>query len=372
MIGWISDTYWEVLRLAPKDSDDPCFWMGEAGFFLPRDGQSPENWILELLSRRWPAMHPDLVPFAVDASGNRYCFHVPGVRRGRRAAVVCWMYETYFALPVASSFDTFLDWIGLTTAWVARQGIDPVLDVGHLETVVEPMARALGRPGAYATYFHHPESTLTHLHRAMLHLDRYAAGSLTWESRRVWEDGWGQPGAQHARAALQAFPECAAAHLVLARYGNVGSAGSVRAEALAQVLRTPLVYAGDPAMRHFGGLEGLHPAGIAERIADLPEALDLLEDDPLLELVLREDPQQPDAWLRVAFRWLEREAMRPAIHAASNALLLGQSSPLLPDTLAFLAELYEAAGWTWHEQLIARDLERLSATRARSSETRHP
>ena len=49
-------------------------------------------------------MHPDLLPFARDGWGNRFCFvDAPDALAPEGFAIVYWMYETFSAVPIASS-----------------------------------------------------------------------------------------------------------------------------------------------------------------------------------------------------------------------------------------------------------------------------
>ena len=115
-------------------------WFGDVGFFVPRSTDLLQSWIIQLARRRWTGMHPDLVPFAADGAGNLFCFVLSAATPMRDSqAVVLWMYETYRCVPVASSFDLFVAWIGLTSFAAVRRGNIAILDAAAYDLRILPL-----------------------------------------------------------------------------------------------------------------------------------------------------------------------------------------------------------------------------------------
>lgn len=131
------------------------------------------------------------------------------------------------------------------------------------------------------------------------------------------------------------------------------------ADLLVRSLRSPLVYVVDPAMRWFGELPVVEPGVLLERVADRPEALDLLDVDPLVHLVLAGDPTSQQAWLETALAFLDGGQWEPALTMACNALHVGATGADVTPALHFLEELYAALGWPVHSAWMSAEAERL-------------
>src|SRR5690625_3433364 len=90
-------------------------------------------------------MPPELLPFASDAVGNRFCLVMDDEGTDpEKLPVVYWMYETTLAVPIASCFDRFLDWIGLVSEIYVRRGTDEIYSRVDHEEIVLPTLDALG------------------------------------------------------------------------------------------------------------------------------------------------------------------------------------------------------------------------------------
>jgi hypothetical protein len=338
---------------ASSRDDDGYWWLGDAGFFAPDTAEAGRRWLDLLAERRWPSMHIDLLPIAVDGSGNRYCFvrsEQPGMPR---EAVVCWMYETYRAVPIATTFDGFVDWLVLGAVAAARRGDDPLLDRTHLETRILPAAERLGRPGdlvdAITTAMPGP---LT-VSEAMLARHPDAPGPSVMVAARRLEEGEFELAASNARTAGRAFPEFAAAW-TLAAAGDP-QASHARFRALWTALHQPLLYCGDPWMPNLDRIPEVKPDRLAESLATHPWAHEISAWDPVWDLVLAEDPLAATAWLGVGVALANENELQYATLATANALWLGDDPEERGAAVELLGEIYGALGWSWHASMCALD-----------------
>ena len=136
--------YLALLSLLRERSGERRAWFGDVGFRLPGADVESATWVERLTDARWRGMHPDLIPFAEDGFDNQFCF-VRSERRSMRRcrAVVYWTYETYRAVPIASSFDAFLRWAALTAHVSVLRG-EPFVDPDVVTERAEPGASGAG------------------------------------------------------------------------------------------------------------------------------------------------------------------------------------------------------------------------------------
>lgn len=350
----LPSSYLRLLAMAASSPDDDGrWWFGEAGFFVPGTAEAGRHWVDLLSERRWPSMHVDLLPIAVDGSGNRYCF-VRSERAGMPGeAVVCWMYETYRAVPISATFDGFIDWLVLGAVAAARRGDVPSLDRVHLETRVLPASERLGRPSDLVDAFSTTRPGTLDIAEAMLqrHPDAPGAGAVL--AARHLEEGRRDLAAREARVATRVFPEFAAAWL-LAAQGDP-PASHARFRALWQALHQPLLYGGDPWMPNLDRVPEVRPDQLAESLATHPWASEVSAWDPVWDLVLSEDPLAAPAWLRVAVDLANEGALQDATLAGANALWLGADVEERAGAMDLLGEIYGALGHTWHASMCVLD-----------------
>lgn len=372
----LPELYLTLLEHAEDHHGEGIWWLGEAGFFLRSErsgaaeseaaqGASSDSAappLEQLITRRWPRMHPELLPFACDASGNLYCFQYTARAPGQPPLVVHWMYETYLALPIASDFNAFLDWLGLTSAYMAEKRTDERLDREHYERRVLPLLRELGKQKDYSKVLERLGLRQSDLHRAMISLDPNAAGSLTWQAQRLCQLGSEASGFEYALRAVEAFSDCTAAHLILSRH-EVASDSMRNANSLIDVLRSPLAFSGDQDMPHFGGLVSMSFDRFMIRVIESNEAMGLLQEQPEAVFISGRDPRAARTWLHVVDGYLQQQQLYPAITAAANALFVCQRRELDDDLLLMLGDLYREAGHPSHAALVEQDLERLAAQR---------
>lgn len=353
---WREVVAWLVTRL---EGNGPVAWVGEAGLYVPPEalvGGTAEAVAGWLQRYRFPGMNPTFLPFAQDGAGNRFCFaYEPG---RLEPFIVLWMYETFAALPVSGTFRGFLDWIGMTAAFAARQRLHPVIDDVHLHEEVLPTLEAWGRTLVYPAFFEESVVDLCTLHRALVEVDPGAAGSHLMLAQRAAEQG----------AVPDAMERCDRALALTSRLTLAASlrADCVRAESrwraqddLMQAFRGYHGFGGDPLMVGYGTL----PVGDVSRLAELlssgPEASERALSDPVWELILYENPLDPEAWLRVALDHVEREELVDAVDMAVNALYFGLQEPIAPRIVEMLSELYEALDAPFFAELAGGEAARL-------------
>lgn len=351
-LPWREVVSWMASR--PEDAST-TFWLGEAGLYVPppevlaEGDEALAGWLRRL---RFPGMNPTFLPFAQDGAGNRFCF---AFEPGRAEPfVVLWMYETFAALPISGTFRSFLDWVGMTASFAARQRLHPVIDEVHLHEEVLPTLEAWGRTLAYPTFFEESMVDLWTLHRALVEVDPGAAGSHLMLAQRAAE--------------LQMLPEalerCDRALAVTRRLTLAASlrADCVRPESvwraqddLLQAFRGYHGYGGDPLMIGYGTLPAGDASRLAEQLSSGPDASERALSDPIWELILYEDPQDPEAWLRVALDHVERDELVEAVDMALNALYFGLQEPIAPRIAELLSELYEAIDAPFFAALASAD-----------------
>lgn len=332
----------------------PRAWLGDVGFRMPRTERDRGRWEGVLTDRRWQGMHPDLMPFAEDGFGNQFCFY----RHPREGAVqsrpiVYWMYETYRAVPIASSFDGFLAWIGLTAFVAARHG-DPVVDRAHIEDELRPALDAVGIHHDYAEALESHDPTPHEVHKGLLKLDPESPAALL--SIAEWNGAHGRPleALDCCAEATFSFPDFAAARYAAARVLNATGDGVAEFDALMQTLERPMLFGGDPGMGGFRVLPQVDVRWVVENLAKHPAFAEFETTSPLWTLVLRDDPTTAQSWVDVALDYAEENELERSVTMATNALFLGFGSELGPLIHGLLAELYSALKWEWHEEVVLR------------------
>ncbi len=333
-------------------------WFGDVGFFVPSGGAPDEAWVEELVRRRWPGMHPDLLPFAHDGADNLYCLH-RSARHAMRdvAPVMLWMYETYHAVPVASSFETFVAWLGLTAWTTVRRGSDPVIDAHHFDAAVRPLLERFDLSTEFSVLLPEPYPSNAEVHRAFLKLDPFAPASLVAAGMRQQQAGMGLRGIESVDRALSAFPEFSAA--AVARSRIQASLRDLPGElaAVEQALRLPLAYSGDAMMPFLGEVPEVDAGALLETLNGHPLPTDSIFAEPAWELLLYDDPTSPQTWLQVAADWANAGALEESVTLACNALHLSGNGPpeAAMETLSLLLELYEALHWPWHHHIVEQE-----------------
>jgi hypothetical protein len=355
----LPSSYRSILALAePQGEDDRHFWLGDCGFILPPTADSPPDWIRRLSELRWPGMHPDLIPFAVDGMENRWCFYRGGRPDSPHAgAVVYWMYQTYRAIPVADSFDDFVDFIGLSAAASAWRGDDAVIDMAHWHAVVRPMLVRLGRPVDSIERQSRDNHDTASIHRMMTQLHPRASGSLLARALNLTEPEHAMNALSLCERALEAFPEFAAAESVRVELLDRVGTREDRAEALLRLFRLPLVYGGDSHVPCFPTLSPLDITRLVEQLATDPWANEKLLDEPVFDMLLHDDPTSPQAWLTAAVETANANDLEMAVTMAQNALLFGYFDDWGVAAMTLLGELYEALGWDAHLDITRLDAE---------------
>jgi len=330
-------------------------YYGIAEFYAPKEELKGADLLDALTDKRWPGMHSDLIPFANDGTGNLFCLVNGRSKTAKHGAVVHWMYETYSATPIASSFDHFLDWIWLTANYTARHGIDDAIDMQNVETRLTPLLSELR---------YHPASldlmirdrTLYGLHKAMVASDRRAAASLLTGAFLGSHPLHDMRTLERMRMAAEAFPEYTAAHMAMVSAFRAQSHESEVMTTLLDAIHSPLVYGGDRLVPYIGDIPEVDATQIAEMLATHPELQEWSIIDPIWEVVLRDDPTDPVAWLAVAVEYANNGLLEDAVIKAQNAMFMGLNVSEAVDIVTLLCELYDALGWDWHLHAAEKDL----------------
>lgn len=340
--------------LSQFDTNEPRAWLGDVGFRLPVSDRDRGRWAGVLTDRRWQGMHPDLMPFAEDGFGNQFCFY----RRPREGAVrslpiVYWMYETYRAVPIASSFDGFLAWIGLTGFVAARHG-DPIVDRTHLTKVLWPALDAVGIHHDYGAALESHDPTGQEVQKGYLQLDPESPAALL--SMAQWESARGRPleALDYCAEAAFSFPDFAASRYTAARILNAAGDGVAEFDALMQTLERPMLFGGDAGMTGFRALPQVDVRWVVDELAKHPAFAESEATSPLWTLVLRDDPSVAQSWVDAALDYAEENELERSVTMATNALFLGFGSDLGPLIHGLLGELYSALGWDWHQDVVLR------------------
>lgn len=340
--------------LAERCPTDRRAWLGDVGYLLPTSNVDEDGWLASLEHERWRGMHPDLIPFAQDGFGNRFCF-VRSERDAMRGvrAIAYWMYETYRAVPVASSFDAFLGWNALTAHLAARRG-DAVIDEEHVQGDLLPLLAEVGAEVDLDAALDVSDPDVVGVHRAILNLDPQAPGAQV--GLAAWMAKHDRPleALDLCADACFSFPEFAGARALSARILRDEHDLERLGDALVQTLQRPLAYAGDEAMPFLRDLRPVDLDAVVETLASQEDVPELIADIALANFVLREDPSLPQSWTILALDYAREDALEKAVTAANNALYLGLTSPLCVEIHGLLEELYDALGWAWHARMVRR------------------
>ena len=359
------------IHLREVTGTETTAWFGDVGFFVPRSTDLLQTWVVQLARRRWPGMHPDLVPFAADGAGNLFCFVLASSTSMRDAnAVVLWMYETYRCVPIASSFDHFVAWIGLTSFAAIRRGNIAILDAAAYDSRILPLLERFDLATDFHVLLPEPYPSNTEVSRAFLRLDPEAPASLVLTACRLGQSSRELRGLPEASHALEVFPEFAAAELAT---GRILELHRDRAEAHARyrrALRSPLTYSGDNMMPYLSEVPELDLAELTSKLANDPGFDDPDGEWASLEVILDNDPNEPEPWLHAAVDAANDQQLEQGVTFAANALhMAGHKPDIAMESLSLLLELYEALGWSWHHRLMEREVEvrAEAAPRARKS-----
>ena len=341
-------------------------FLGDVGFPLVPDAVDAAGVHGAYLARRWPGMHPDLLPFAVDSCGNRFCLvRGVGATNPERFPVAWWMYETYRAVPIASSFDRFLDWVGLSSALSAQRLVNPLTTAEHHARVVQPALEAMGVRRDFDALTASRAAPLGSLGLGMMRVDPGSAGARVLAAERALQQGRTRDAARHAEAALEAFPEFLAARWFLSGLDLPWRQEAELTELTRSLLTTPWLWQGDGFMPEFGEIPSATPQELVARVTQqlAPSECD---EDPAVAAAWYDDPMAPLTWLRVAVEVAELGDPTRAIGVATNALFLSRGVQDRLDALSLLDELYDAVDATWHRAVILEDAARSVAARPRS------
>src|SRR5690625_5291471 len=252
-------------------------------------------------------MPPELLPFASDAVGNRFCL-VMDVRGPHPAMrpVVDWLYGTALAVPIACCVGRFLDWIGFVSEIYVRRGTDEMYSRVDHEEIVLPTLDALGVKRDFFALTTSPFSPVGSLHLGMMRVDPDAAGSRLVAAHRAQVDNRQKDAILHARAALKSFPGFVSALWFLVTFDNAYIRVIGYKDLVRKLARMPLIYRGDAMMGEFIDIPSPTLLEIAQKVAAVVTPLEAAED-PVVELLLWDDIYEPTSWLRAAVELAHNE-----------------------------------------------------------------
>lgn len=341
------------LMAAAEGDDEGLIWLGEIGLRVPEDGVVDEDWLEELAGQRWRGMHPTLIPFARDGWGNRFCFVRPGAAHGSEgSAIVYWMYETFTAVPIASTCEGFLRWLGLVT-WAHER--DPNYDTVESgdASVVHRLLAEVDLEVDYEALLPMPAPERRDVLAAALALDPSSPAARV--TRALWRADQGdQLGAiADAETAAREFPDFAGAWAAKVRILANEPDSSERFDALLMALRRPMCFSGDRDMPWFRDVPPIEITTFAEALANHPRWESVERYDPIWDLVQRLDPTSPTSWCEVALAYADANAIAEAVPMACNALHCALDDATMRAAVErLLVELYEALGWSWHARAV--------------------
>jgi hypothetical protein len=335
-------------------SDENRYWVGEAGFFLPDRSQAMERWTDALLNKRWPWMNPELVPFADDGAGNQFCFHVRAGSEPRITAIVYWSYETYRALPVASDFGCFLDWLFVVAHTMARSLNLSPLDMDHYEDVLVPLAERLRRSSVRRldSLYRSTHS----VHRQIVELNPRCPASQLIVGMQEVTSGNVESGSEHLHRAALEFPEFCTAYMAESEALEAVLNAPQQLALWARCLRSPLAFAGDPQLTQFGDVPVYEPVWLFEKLAACAQFVDQPFPLPVFEMVATDPPASADTWLRSAIDCANEGDVDLGITFAHNASLYLMNTGAEHHSFLLLQEFYECNDWGWHVDVVEREL----------------
>lgn len=319
-------------------------------------------------NKRWPSMHPELVPFAQDGTGNRFCFIVPhDDLKGTQRPIAYWMYETYRVVPIASSFRHFLQWIAMRTVETVERGVDPHINREHLNLTVLPLIDQLGLSEDMQKAMRTVRTPLVTSQAGMLEIDPNSPATLLAEAARELRQNRAERAEKFGKRAIASFPRFAAAHMFLANIEERRAGGREHLQHLLKTLISPICYAGDPQMPGFRDVPEIDLNRVVERIQRYEGKEQFRGYGPILDLIEVDDPENASGWLRSSLDYAQAGDFPTALDLASNALFVAWNAELTKDTLTLLEELYILHDAPFHLSIIRGDIERL----ARHADRRH-
>jgi hypothetical protein len=330
------------------------FWFSDAGFYLPEPGRPMERWLDQLVSHRWPWMTAELLPFAADGRGNQFCFHIRGDVEPRITGIVYWSYETYRAIPLTADFAGFMDWLLVVAHTMGRTLNLPPLDEEHFVQVVSPLAKILRPQTLEALPGLLRGSISTHSQLAALN-GRCASSQLVLGIARLETEQW-EAGLERVHRAQLEFPEFFSSFQAESQLLGDRLTSQQQLEAWIRCLRAPLMFSGDPELPHYADIPESDPVWLFDRLSSSMDFLD--EDLPVavFRMVASDTPDLYETWLHAAVECANEGDVRLAVTFTQNASLLSLNSGNEHHSFLLLQELFESLEWTWHQEIVEREL----------------
>jgi hypothetical protein len=329
-------------------------WISEAGLFLPEPGGTAGDWLQRLVSRRWPGMGADLLPFASDGAGNQFCFHIRGQQEARVSGVVCWGYETGRVVPLSVDWEGFTDWLLVCAFCSARTLNLPPMDEEHLQQVVLPLLGGM-RPDSVRRL---PELLRRHgwMHAVQVSLAPGSPASQMLLAEAALDEGdWERARAGLRRAALD-MPEFAAVPAREVQLFGEALDDDARLGLLMRTLKAPLGWGGDPAMAHLEEVPAVDVAWLFESLVEQADFSDQPAPLAIFEMVNNDTPWEAESWLRAAAGCADEGDLAWAVVMASNASYFAVDLEARRWSADLLQDLYEALRWPWHRHVVLQDL----------------
>jgi tetratricopeptide (TPR) repeat protein len=300
-----------------------------------------------LVATRWPGMHPELLPFAVNSDLDLYCLALrPWEAPSSESAVVKFSPETYTAVPVASSFSTFLMWLELDV-WRRRRtdaAFGPALAQTNEALDLLFSLAEQSRDGIAPST--HESDPVRAMHARMVELDPDAAGSWLALAGFALDDGEWETASAYATKALAAFPGFAAAvHLQTVIAVGEDRQHAARANLFA-LARCPWVWCADRTDPLFSHLPPFEPEQVAsDYLVSIGEAF-LYEagEDSVCAWIHNRPRVDPSQWIQASHDFEDMNDVGSALAAAANGLLRAPLAETALEAFRKCAEIYDAIG----------------------------
>lgn len=265
----------------------------EYPFISPCEFLSLESMVRD--EDRWRGMLPQFLPFGEDGEENYFGFYVPATALGSDYAVLAWDHEYDHYYPVASSFETFLQWCVIYGRYLAQDTFeDGTPEYREEEAQRREFAKLVGLPSEMVT---DPLPRNDHeLHERILRAD----GQNAWALSKLGSQFFGQGQIERSRdcfvRASEAAPWFADPYYLLAESYRLSGSDGRACRLWWQVFESPIALSTRTSNYDLGND---HPeAEIYEAAAyRCMECSTELEAEktggPLWEMLLKGDPFSP-------------------------------------------------------------------------------
>jgi len=307
--------------------------------------------------QRWRGMLPQFLPFGEDGEENYFGFYVTATALGSSYPVLAWDHEYDHYYPVASSFESFLQWCVIYGRYVAQDTFeDDTPEYAEEESQRREFARLVGLPPEIVT------DSLPRNDRELQERILKVDGQNAWALSQLGSQFFGQGHIERARdcfvRASEAAPWFADPYYLLAESYRLTGNGDRACRLWWQVFESPIALSTRTTNYDLGDdhpeLEIYEAAG--SRCIECESELEAQRSkSPLWEMLLQGDPFSP------APRFALADVLRSSGDAIGverellNALTLATEERDITTAYAQLISLYERTGRVRDAALCKRD-----------------